>query len=1009
MVSRSRPGAGTKSCALRSLAVLLFALAGPVFAQAQTGIRFRPITLDQGLPNYTVMAVSQDATGYMWFGTQIGLARHDGSHFRVYRASSVASDSLGDGFVTALVPVEQSPGDMWVGTKLGGVHHYLADRDAFVQIPGPHSPESRHILTLLDHRGRLFVGTDGFGLLGMGGSELTQLLPTSLTGRRVQALSPVPDEDHLVLIASELGLIGIDPNSNVATPVDIAGPVPPAPFAIAWASDGRRMFVGSPEGLFELTRSDGPFSYLSRRIENLASQDIRELMMLDGQLWVGFGDSGIQVLDQELNTVSRLAHDPLDATSVADDAIESLFADQSGTAWVGTWGKGLSVVRPTRRFSQIRHDAQNPNSPPSSNVFGILEDRSRPGTLWVGFLNGGLVHWDPGASQFRRFYQSPGHPLSSVSALEYDHSGVLWALGRRNSVFQLDEEGQILRRVPLDIQPDSANGWVTFLHPRTHDETLLIGTRGHGLLVFDPVQDSILRRYGRRAARAEHRLDSDDIWQLVEESNGSLWVATGLGLVRIDSLGDVVNQYTHDPMDARSLSGPLISSVVRDQSGFLWLGTPDAGLNRFDPETGTSERFSRADGLPSIDVGGIVQDHDGMLWLSSSAGLAVLDPTSFEIAHFEAEDGIVENVFQYRARTRLDSGQIAFGGPNGTLTLFDPGQIRIDRTPSQSVVSETLVGSRRERPGTQISVAFSDSEISFRFGSLQYGAPKKARFLVRLSPDEDWAPVSLPEVTYRRLAPDRYRFQVLASNADGILGNPSAPIELTVRPPFWQTWWFSLLVVTGIAGIIIGGFQYRIAHIRRLEAERNRIANDLHDDLGSKLGSLALRLDLMARRVPLEKESLSGLAAFSRIAIQNLRDTIWLVGTGHGTFGDVRDRLQHAANEILVAVAYRFKSEGGPMTREVDPLVRRAILLAFREALHNVVKHSNASHVEIMLSVSQRDVEVIVRDNGNGQIDRNGSGRGMHTLVERLESIGGTTVVDAELGVGTTVRLRARI
>lgn len=981
--------------------------------------RFRSLTLDDGLPNYTVMSLLQDGPGYMWIGTQIGLSRFDGRHHRIYRASSAQADSLGDGFITSLARTTDDSAAVWVGTKLAGVHRFRPADDAFERIPGPDEAAARHVLSLLDVDGILLVGTDGAGLLTLFPGADSLRGPPSPLGRSVSGFSVVPQAPNLVLVLSELGLAALRLPDMVPVPVQVSGADLSRPVSMAWLSPERAV-IATDSGLkeAEIRISGTELTLHIQPVAGISSQDVRSVLVRDSEVWVGMGDAGVDVLDAELTVTHRLS--ATGPESIADDAIQTLALDREGLVWIGTWANGLSIERPARRFAQVHHAADNPEGPPPSNVFGILEDRNRPGTMWVGFMYGGLAHWDPKRGVFEKRYADPDHPLNSVSALGYDHDGGLWALGRRNSVFRLRADGSILDRVALDLPPDSADGWVTFLHPRRAGGDLLIGTRGHGLVVFDPVRGVVRHRYGRRGALSAHRLDSDDIWQLVEEEDGTLWVATGLGLARIGPDGAVSAFHAHDPDDPESLSGPLVSSVVRDAHGMLWLGTPDAGLNRFDPTSGRVVRLSQEHGLPNSDVGGIVPDESGRLWLSSSRGLAVLDPSTLEIARFGPLDGVLEQTFQYRARTRLASGHIALGGPNGTLTVFDPAGIVVDSTPAMARVTDILVGGRRVPPGawSTISLGHQEGDVLFRFSDLSFATPEKVRYRVRLSGGESgWTPADDAEVGFARLGPASYRFEVVATNRDGLWGAPGPAVELTVRPPFWQTWWFSGLMLALIAGMTAAAFQYRIRQIRRLEAERNRIANDLHDDLGSKLGSLALRLELLARRVPEQQESLTSLASFSRGAIQNLRDTIWLVATGHGAVRDLRERLEHAAGEILVDIPFAFEVSGGPMTQEMDPLRRRALLLAVREALHNVAKHSGADRVDVGMEVWPRRVQVTVRDNGRGiaaAAERAGrgiapavrrTGRGMHTMVDRVEAAGGETEVSTEAGVGTVVRI----
>jgi signal transduction histidine kinase len=262
--------------------------------------------------------------------------------------------------------------------------------------------------------------------------------------------------------------------------------------------------------------------------------------------------------------------------------------------------------------------------------------------------------------------------------------------------------------------------------------------------------------------------------------------------------------------------------------------------------------------------------------------------------------------------------------------------------------------------------------------------------------------------SYSFVPPGHYQFQVLACNNDGIWSDNPAVMNLIVLPYFWQRWWFQLAVVLLIVAGLTAAYSVRVSRLRMLEHLRLRIARDLHDEVGANLGSISLLAQIMEK-----KPSIADAAQVHNIAAQTidtLRDIIWFIDPTHDNLSDLVMRLQETARVMLSGVSYEFKRDGDFLSANLSLPFRRNVPLIFKEVLHNVLRHSNASEVAVMVWRTENKFQFQVRDNGVGFFPEDKSaGNGLKNMKRRAQEVGGQLKVESSPGRGTVVALTAPI
>ncbi len=585
--------------------------------------------------------------------------------------------------------------------------------------------------------------------------------------------------------------------------------------------------------------------------------------------------SGLNRLDPQTGKSVRFQHLPDDPASLASNDIMTLYLDRAGLLWIGTWGGGLDSLDTSAETPQFAHqvnDAYNHQSLSADVVWSVLEDQS--GLLWVGTVNGGLNKMDPQVQRFRLYQNSPSDPQSLgfnvVGPILEARSGEIYVgtygggldiLDRQTGIFSHRLEGAQQADTIMSLFEDADGSlWVasldgirfsgavtsdavtpqetTFRHDPENPDSLVdnnvsgilrdlqgrlwVGTLG-GLDWYEP-------ETGRFVHISEEGLGS--IVSMKLDPDGYLWVGTwGSGAFRLDpstvsgSRVDAV-RFVNDPQDASSLSNDSVWAFHPAQDGQMWIGT-SYGLNLLDPSNGRSRRYTEKEGLANNNVLCILEDSQAKLWISTNDGLSVLDVANSSFRNYDQSDGLQSNEFDSGSCAQTQDGQMFFGGVHG-MNQFEPQSIRDNEVPppvaftSFSIynepVSVDLSGS------TPLELSYRQNFIAFEFSALDFHDPERNIYTYQLEGfDRNWVNAGSRRYTsYTDLPGGHYTFRVKAANSDGTWNLVGASIPLVITPPFWAVWWFWVAAVTLLLGLAAGGVAWRLELIRqqnrRLEA-----------------------------------------------------------------------------------------------------------------------------------------------------------------------------------------------
>ena len=742
----------------------------------------------------------------------------------------------------------------------------------------------------------------------------------------------------------------------------------------------------------------------------------------NGNLWVGTLGGGLSRLDQATGQVTTYRHSPSRPSTLGDDMVVSIYEDAGDVLWFGT-GNGLSLHSPySRKFTLFAHRPDDPNSLSGRSVFALCCDSS--GVLWVGTKDGGLNRIDPKTGKVRHFRHDPSDStsLSSnyVSAIMASADGSLWVGtwgGGVNVMGRGSESFQRLRAASQSGIP-IPNDFISCLAEDQHG-TIWIGLWSSGLVALR-----------RETGTVDHYVhDPDDETSLPDnevrcayvDRAGQLWVGTVRGgLSRFDPREEsfaVVGLHGGIPAD---LGPDYVQAIRQDRRGRMWIGTFGDGLLSFDPATGSSVRYTRREGLPNDIVYAVLEDTGGDLWLSTNHGICQFDPDHGVVRNYDKSDGLQSNEFNYNAFCEGKDGTLYFGGING-VNIVDPAKIEIhEQVPRIQLTSFKVFDREWASPVAPFALdtvvlSYDENFFSFEFAALDYTSPPDNRYAYRLEGvDEDWVQTEGTRFArYTDIDPGTYRFRVKGTNHDGVWNNSGVDLAVLITPPFWATWWFRALIVASLLAGVIAAYRLRVARLLQMERMRLRIASDLHDDIGSNLGSIAFLADLTRQRLDeatKESQQLKQISGVARATADALREIVWIINPEHDRFENLASKLREIAGTALGGFDVKFSVAEQQNAVHLPMEFRRQVILAFKEMLTNAARHSGASTVTISLVWEAQKLCVRVGDDGNGFRPQGAhSGTGLASLRRRARLLGGEFRLDTEMGRGTTATFCARI
>ena len=837
--------------AVKISAVFLIVVGLAVAGQGQPAhINFTSLTSKEGLLSNTVNAILKDRYGLMWFATDDGLNKFDGTNFTVYRHIPGDSTSLRANEILALY--EDSRG-LWIGTSGGAISLYDRKKDRFLQFPL--AGDASGLVPNAVIRG---ICSDGQGKIWIAQFEAPYILdPVSGKLEKLELGYPAgtapgislecvfADSRGRMWVGTDGGLFLYQADTHTFrrfrhNPSQKGSLINDDVKVLAEDRSGQ-IWVGTTQGLCVMRPDEGDFvAYRDMDADNkvLGEMAINAIVPdADGKLWIGTME-GLHVLDPKTMRVRKFLPDG-DAHGLTSRAIKSIYIDREGIYWLGTYHGGIDKFDKNLNLFDIKLGDAFPNDGARSSVVTSFAER-RNGHVWVGTDGGGLYSFDRTTGEIKRvplWVDGRERNGLTVLALSLARNGRLYIGTLESGLIVMDTATGRCRHLTADRGGSGSPGGTTLsgndVYSLLEDGRgrIWAGTNGQGVDVIE--NDRVIARYTPSPGDKDVLMPVNGyIRALAEDRDGNIWIGTHGGGLAVLRPGD--HHFTlYNQLNSR-LPFDKVHALLCDSRGRMWVGTYGGGLSVFDARDGSWTNYTEKDGLENTTIYQIVEDARGGIWVSTNTGLSCFTPETKTFRNFTSLNGLQNNNFVHGAGMRLSDGELLFGGLEG-FNYFSPSQLTINRNMPAVILTDLQIANKSVQPGPgspigdQISVADAirldyKQNFALSFVALNYTLPKRNLYAYMLEGvDKDWNIGAMNTARYTNLDPGRYVFRVKASNNDGLWSTEERSISIYLKPPLWRTVYAYIFYVLAAGGLLFYSRHRGIARIRsKFQLERER-------------------------------------------------------------------------------------------------------------------------------------------------------------------------------------------
>ncbi|HTI92421.1 MAG TPA: two-component regulator propeller domain-containing protein [Puia sp.] len=976
---------------------------------------FKDLQLTDGLSNNKVNCILQDQRGFLWFGTEDGLNRYDGKYFERFKNETGDTSGISGNKIAVLF--EDKSGVLWIGTSDGGLtkyNYHLSASQQFRQfnpIAGdPNSlPENGVGKIAEDRSGYLWIATGSSHIVRFNKKTEKFDIPIKDIGPATSAFW-MGDNDTLWIGRAGGGFYKINTRTLQLS-----------------EKTGRQLITT----LFEDSGHDQWYSssdrQLYRHADVISGAPPDEIVSFaedhQMQIWMAGQYSGVSVYNKLTHEWKNYRNTFLKKGSLASDHANAVYVDRQGIVWIGT-NNGLSILNPLF-YPFVQHFL--PKTGKDIAVYDFYKDARH--RLWIATSDGLYIQSPENQGFEHRSIVYNGQELS-VYKLYIDRDSSFY-LGTDHSLFKYDAKANRIASLPdptadprirrlidskiVSIVKDTINK-----HP-----VILVSPSGHNFTYYDLVEKKWISMTDSAKGDARpFNTGNNEIRKLYKDCRGDIWLATNkLGLGYRSQQNTAPIEYRHyDLKDRASISSNDVYDIQEDGKGNFWVSTYGGGLNYYDK---SSRKFSHI--AESTDLTeGLQLDPTGNVWMICNGHLHKYEPATrtyscYDLPDLQLSEGIRGYVYK-------DYQNVMYAGGDNYYITFNPENVsRINSEPTIYLTDFKIFNSSHSELLEKKSIELDHSQNYFSF---EYSAPEfngdNIQYAYMLEGiDKDWITAGKRNfVSYSNLPAGKYLFKVRASNWEGNQFTKFTSVAISIRPPFWATWWFYASVVLILFSVCYFFYRFRINELLKRQAIRNGIAQDLHDQIGATLGSISVyagvaKLYQQQDNNEKLKNVLHTIEKTAAETISEMGDLVWAVNPRNDNIGSIIQRIESYAQPLCVAKNIGLHIHANPRLLSITPsmLIRKNVFLMLKELINNAIRHAECKNITLEIVLRQSILELNISDDGIGfdmavvsaRRPASMSGNGLPNIRRRAKEMKGEIIVHSERSNGTKIRIKLAI
>lgn len=753
-----------------------------------TNYYFSKIDGNSGLSQNNVKSIYQDSYGFMWFGTRNRLNRYDGTSLKIFDCYDY-NTKKGNNNISAIF--ESPDKKLWLGTDKGvfifdpvtekfssfdlkTIHNitiveWIADiqldQNNNIWIVVPNQGVFRydmvanklHMYTVvkdlrpsisnpqciaIEKSGRVWIGSNGSGIFLYNNSNdtFTQYLGNTngtltLEGKNIYTIHH--DNDYILVGIHEEKLLKLDKRRNTLQDMNIP------------------------------------------QVENKIIRHITKLN--DSEIWVAT-QSGLYIINEELQTVDHVNEDPLNSHSLSDNFIEKIYQDKEGGVWIGTNFNGVNYLPNKNSKFEKYFPVSEKGSINSKRIREMKEDKN--GNIWIGTEDAGVSVYNPSLQEFRAINNS--YYRQTLALLLQDSKN--WVGYFKNGLDIIQSSQNTVRHYSATEMGLNEESIYALCEDR------------YGKIWLGNAWGIFIAEKGNMRFKRLDIFGLSYIYDIMEDAEGYIWVSTmGNGVFQYDQKQDILIH--HISGGENRLSSNAVSSITEDHMGQIWFSTDRGGICVYNKKEKNFKSYSIKDGLPDDVAYKILEDKNYNLWFGTNQGLVKFNPENKEIRVFTQNEGLLSNQFNYKSGLASSSGKLYFGCLEG-LIAFKPEDFKENKFMPPVYITKFSIFNNEISPNTaesplkksiehteKIILPYNQTNITLDFVALSYTAPRANMYAYKMDNiDLDWIYTqNVNSASYSKLPPGKYTFRVKGSNNDGLWNNNETTLEIIITPPWWAS------------------------------------------------------------------------------------------------------------------------------------------------------------------------------------------------------------------------------
>ena len=956
-------------------------------------------TIRQGLSSNVVNYTFEDSRGNIWIATyDSGINKFDGKYFTHYSVREGLRDNSVN-FIT-----EDQAKNMWFATNNGLTKF---DGSSFTHFTTAQGLPTNNIRSLLiDRKGQLWVGANG-GLARFDGQSFQNYTVALNLNESTEIPSILEDGDGNIWFATGVGLFKYE-GDQIKHFTSKGGLGSNAVMKVVDEKNGD-LWIGTKGS--GAVRFDGSFFTHYGPEQGLPNDRVTSILNDKwGNIWIGTTRG---VCKYEGKMFSHVI-------PIKQQEIECLLPDRQGNVWMGSGSDGC-----LNRYDGKRMMRYTSESGLNNTEFNYLY-QDRHDDIWFATWNG-VDKYD---GKYLTHYSSENGLVDSVVFSIYeDRHGNFW-FGTRKGLSKFD--GKYFTNYQL---AQGLSGETIFTILEDHTGMLWLGTNDKGISRFD---GKTFTHY------STGNLSQPMVIGMIEDHNYNIWICTGYGVDKFDRKN--FTWYTTD----QGLTNNIAKDVIEDLNGDIWVGTIN-GLNKYLPRATINDssrkdvpsyfrNYSVADGFSGGGTyeNSMYMSNQGVIWIGSNDRLTRYHPEG-DVRDTIAPVLKLTGVSLFNEKVNW---QDISKHKDSTFTLRNGRQLK-------NVQFSNLSPWFNQPENLQLP--YNHNMITFQFIGITTNRPKEVKYRYRLEGlDETWTSTTQPVAVYNNLPHGNFNLKVQSVNSEGYWSN-ELNYSFLIFPPWWQTrvayFSYAIALVTLIwlftwyrsrrlkaENILLEQKitkrtneleqsleeRYRLSEqIKSQQAllnERLRISRDLHDEIGSTLGSISIYSEVAKKRSEKNENPvtvLSKIGTASRELIERMSDIVWSLNLNHENFQQMQHRMRAFATMMLAPrnIRFRFDVDGNAERVQLTSAQTKNIFLIYKEALYNIVKYADCDNVHIHFSAGNSQLVMAIRDNGKGfnqpvVPDEQLGGNGIKNMHVRSSEMGASLTFDSGVNEGTTINLK---